>query len=363
MTIECIKIKDLISWVASPAFKRLKVIPISRHRAQSQARNPRAQPDDVALVLIYDETNLLGYLGILPDQIFYNNQPHRIAWMSCIWVNPKARGKGIAKQLLTKGFEVWDNQLLATEFTAPAKSLYDKMELFDDLHQSEGLRAYLRMDLAYLLPKKNPKYRSFRFAFRLFDVLFNAVNDIRWWFYRSDQSSTIYFVDRVDDAIAEFIESKQKDELFQRNKKELNWILQNPWLSDSAEAKEDATRYHFSSYEKEAEFVNLKMEEEGQVVAYAMLLRRGSTLKVSYLYADAKSLKQIAVAIIDYMRKERLSILTVYHQSLVDYLKENRRPFFLMRPFERSYLIAKKRHQNWGKGGVIQDGDGDVAFT
>ena len=124
-----ITISELESFVQSPAFQQAANIPISTRRAISQANNPRAQPDDVALVLIYEKDILLGYLGLVPDYLYVNGQPERICWMSCIWVNPEARGKGIAKQLLHSAHERWEGRLLATEFTAPAKQLYDKLGL------------------------------------------------------------------------------------------------------------------------------------------------------------------------------------------------------------------------------------------
>ena len=134
----------------------MPVIPISRHRAWSHIRNPRVSEDDVILVLAMVEGKMAGYLGVLADYIYLNGQKEKAGWLSCMWVDPEVRGQGIAKKLLNRVLERWDNRILVTEFTPAAKGLYDRSQQFQDLKISEGLRGFLRFNLDELLPKKFP---------------------------------------------------------------------------------------------------------------------------------------------------------------------------------------------------------------
>ena len=96
-------------------------VPISRHRAWSHIRNPRVSENDVILVLAMVNGKMAGYLGVLADHIFLNNQKEKAGWLSCMWVDPEVRGQGIAKQLLNRVLERWDNRILVTELRRPPK--------------------------------------------------------------------------------------------------------------------------------------------------------------------------------------------------------------------------------------------------
>ena len=365
MTCHYITIKELPDYLKSSAFQNGSVIPISRQRAKGHANNPRALPDDVALILLEENNQLLGYIGLLPDTLYLQNQAIHLAWMSCIWVNPDARGKGVASQLLREAFLKWDNRLLATEFTAPAKQLYDKLNLFDDLTIVHGVRAYLRLNLAVLLPKKNSQYTKVLFLLQIADAAFNFFNDLRLFFYKKKrQTIQVEQVSEIDQDSWKWIEQLQKGELFKRTQNDLKWVLKNPWLSNTSEAKEDAGRYHFSIFAKHFAFSPLKIYRQNKLVGIIILSIIGDAVKLPYAYFKEKHTAIIAKVIVDYMLQNKCSILTIYNKQLVDYFTKNRSPFFMIRSFKRHYLIAKALHWKQQKNDIIlQDGDGDCAFT
>src|SRR5688572_14514979 len=132
----------LAEFIRSEEYEKMPVVPISRHRAISQIRNPRVSETDVILVLAYVNGKMAGYLGVLADYIFLNNQKEKAGWLSCIWVDAEMRGQGIAGKLLNCALERWDNRILATEFTDTAKKIYDRSGQFQDLKVSEGIRGF-----------------------------------------------------------------------------------------------------------------------------------------------------------------------------------------------------------------------------
>lgn len=366
MNIECIKVGDLEAWTRSAAFRQLTVLPISRRRARSHACNPRAREEDVALVLAYLEQKLVGYLGMLPDAMIHDGQAKRFAWMSCIWVDPNTRGKGVAKALLRRGYEEWDQHLLATEFTAPAKSLYDKLGWFAPLTEKEGLRLYLRFNLAQLLPAKKPKLSVILPLLQLSDGFLNVLNAVRLAFVKQQVPETmqIQTAKQLSENDFQFIEKKQEEEFSRRGRAELNWILENPWLGSEAEDQEDAKGYHFSVYSPQFQFVVLRLQLHQETIAVLILSLRDQALKVPYAWFDAQQASMVTLALSNYMLSQDLSILTLYQADLVAAFQKKSAPFFHKRTFKRPYLVTHRLQEQGLPVSIhLQDGDGDCAFT
>ena len=71
MKIRQIKVGELAQYLESDEYRRTTVIPITAQRAVSHIQNPRADVEDVALILAEEENgNVLGFIGLLPDFIF-----------------------------------------------------------------------------------------------------------------------------------------------------------------------------------------------------------------------------------------------------------------------------------------------------
>ena len=105
MHFKSLQLKELGEYIYSDAYIRSDYIAISKQRALSQQRNPRARPEDVVLVLVYEAEELVAYLGVFVDDLHFQTGIEHVGWLSCMWVNPKMRGKGIAKKLLQTVFE------------------------------------------------------------------------------------------------------------------------------------------------------------------------------------------------------------------------------------------------------------------
>src|SRR6185312_12625881 len=102
MVIKKIPLKDLVDF-ANQVDKQTPpdgVLPISRQRALSQSHNPFASPDDIALLVAYDNDICVGYLGVVPGAASVNGNCRKVFWLSTWFVSPKARESGVAMQLL-----------------------------------------------------------------------------------------------------------------------------------------------------------------------------------------------------------------------------------------------------------------------
>lgn len=365
MEIKTLTPCQLEALISSDTFRRMPVLPISTHRALSHIHNPRVEENDVIMIMAYEGEEMVGYLGVLADEIYNERgEGFKCGWLSCLWVNPLVRGKGIAKQLLQTAFTTWDNRILVTEFTPEAKGLYDRSANFNDLRISKGLRCYLRFNLHEVLPKKNESYAKLKLPLQIADTIANVPVALKL----SMQASYAKGAERwkeeksINKAIHLYIAEKQGQSLEQRSARDLNWINKYPWIKEG-EPNDESKRYHFSSVD--ARFKNLfyYLAEGSDFKGFVHITIRNNHIKVPYLYCDnvADVMPLLHKLMLDY----KLNMLTVFHKDVIAYLQRKSNPFLYLRPVKRHYMISKKLDANFNNKSIlnIQDGDGDCAFT
>jgi len=358
-----LKVKELKAYIDSQEFEESAVLPISRHRALSHIENPRAQPDDVILVLVYFNNKMEAYLGVLPDELHFKEGTYRVGWLSCMWVNPILRGKGIAKRLIQTVFDAWDHRILVTEFTVAAKGLYDYTKQFVDLAQPVGVRGYLRFNWSELLPKRDEKWQKWKTVLQLSDALLNIPNSLRLALHKKQSNVVAEQVTTIDEASWQFIHSRKSGELMNRNQAEIEWIYNNPWLKEGPEDK-DSKRYHFSSVANRFQFIYLKVKEGEELIGFLLLSVRDQNVKVPYAYFDKENASKMFEVIRQYLFDFKANMLTVFHLDLVTYIQENKTPFYLKRNFQRHYIVTKEFEPFLSTNPLrIQDGDADCSFT
>lgn len=364
MEIERLNKRQLLAHIRSKDYKSQAFLPISGHRAMSHIANPRADEDDILLLLAYEDGKLLGYLGALPDYMFYGEGQHeKCAWLSCMWIDEGQRGKRIAQQLIAACLDAWKNRILVTEFTVAAKGLYDKSGVFEDLAINKGIRLYLRSDTFKLLPPKRKIFSSTKYLLRGFDAVVNSILDLRFNFYRKHRLK-IEYPTMVDAETEHFISGRQQGQVFRRSAHELNWILRNPWILAGPE-NEMSRKYHFSSVDRSFNFYPVKLRDQhGKLIAYFIFSKRDRTLKLPYFYMEPGMLEQAMAVIREHLVHWRISTFTVFHPDIVSHLEASKTIALHKKSVKRHYIISKALHELLGSGKVvIQDGDADCAFT
>ena len=357
---------DLSDYLKTEDFNSGAFIPISSHRAASHFKNPRATEHDIIMLLAYSQEVLVGYLGVLPDWIFEaDGTQHACGWLSCMWIDPTFRGRGISKKLVRRALDHWDQKILVTEFTAAAKGLYDKVGAFKDLQTLRGIRLYRRLDLAKFLPPKKSFYQKNKGILARVDRLANLFLDFRFRFDKpSLPNSTISYFESLGPNESRFINSKNSESLFFRGDKELSWILNNPWITSDPKAFDEAARYHFSAAEKKFHFTGLTIGEEQNINALLIFAIRGSNMKIPYCYFNDGMEDEIIRTICVHLKKWKISTLTTFHPMLVDRLQNGKTGSLFKKSVQRNFIISKTLEKfNHQTSYLIQDGDGDCAFT
>ncbi len=363
--IKLLNKKLLIEYIDSEEFNMQEFVPITKHRALSHAQNPRSEDKDVLLLLAYKKKKLIGYLGVLPDKIYFNNKIEKIGWLSCLWVAPTYRGNQIAQLLLDKCFEAWGKKIIATEFTTTAKKLYDQANVFHNLQIKKGIRLYIRFDLYNLLPPRKKVFEQIAFFLKAVDFITNSLLNIRFLFWKTKMNDLhVEYVNHLDKEIENFISDKQEHQLFKRGLNELNWIIKNPWVLSAPAKDVIGNKYAFSSSDKSFNFYALKVRgASNQLVAFLIFSKRNQTLKMPYCYHN-NNLETVINVINFHLHKWKIKTFTTFYTEIADYFSKNKTPALFKRELKRHYIISTVFGNSiQPEEFEIQDGDGDCSFT
>jgi len=336
-------------------FRNFEFAPISELREQSHIHNPRAQDDDILLFLVYDNQQLAGYLGILPDDVFIKTGERiHFGWLSTLFVSEKHRGKQIAQQLLYAAEKSYNQNLLITEFTPSAERLYRKIGLFEDLTSKNAVRYYYKSNLAELLPSKRSFFDKNKDWLKRFDRLINFFIP-----YRSKGIDNLYKITTsIDTNLSDFINHQHKNPIA-RNAEDFQWMLHYPWISTEKEQPD----YLFSSYSKDYKMFWVSVYEHQKIVSAMLCSLRNGHLKVLYYFGNTEKVSGILPKVI---RKYKIKMMTIYDDHLNMVISKNRTPKpIYKRPLKRNYLIHKAFKEKLGKdfNFSFTDGDGDFSFT
>lgn len=367
MEVRALNKSELRQYIDSEEYKKSENLPISWHRAISQINNPRVNENDALIILAEENGELLGYLGVLPDFLYPKNQPIiKVGWLSCIWVSAKGRGKGISQKLIAHAHFKWKGFILLTEYVPSIKRMYDASGFFiPEPLSKKGIRLYLKSDFVTLLPPKKAVFANNLKALSIVDKAFNGLLDVK---KKSSSFSLgnliLEEIQEVDDEIESLIIGHNSKDYFQRRKREINWIINYPWVLMNDEKEEFHKKYYFTSNEDIFENKLFKMKDTaGKLNAFFFFTNRNGNVKLAYFYQNCKTSNSIT-AINYLLNKWDAKTFTTYHPKLVTALKTAKIPAFYKKEFTRFYLVDKQlskiiTHINL----FVQDGDGDCAFT
>ena len=357
ITLKCLNKKDLEEFVLSGAYQSFDFLPITKHRALSQIKNPNAAEDDILLTLAFEGEQLAGYLGSLPDQLMLEYKPLKYAWLSTIFVSENFRGKRIAQQLLDHVFEKYDGKIALTEFTKEAESLYAKTKKFEYISPKIGKRFYFRTDFETFLPNKKPQFATLKPVLKAIDSFLNAAISFRLKLIkRREVNFEIY--KNIDEESEKFIGNFPKN----RSSENLRWIMENPWVLEGNEIEKN---YQFSSFSKEFNYYWIKIFDENKILkTVALLQTRDLNLKIPYLFSH-DNLDDFTHFLENFIQEKEIKTLISYHSKLNERLSAKKFPKLYKKETERRYLFHKELIKLIPENCNInyQDGDGDPIFT
>ena len=264
LKIETIKLKDLAAFArhsaGDPTFE--KVAPISILRAESQARNPQGDPDDIALILAIRKNRCVGYHGLLPGWLKYEDRISKIYWLVTFFLDEANRGKGYGKQLVAK-IQDTDVDLVTTGITDGAAGVYF----------SAGFRELGELPYFQLRPQN-----------------WDDIKAVLRYMQPVPEAFTSKAVTRLTAEHMPPDTRRTSDISFLRDIKSVNWMIRNPWVVSSQDARKDVERYYFSRVRDKFEFIPLEIGapdvavRKGYLVLSISSHKNRTTLKVLDFY-------------------------------------------------------------------------------
>jgi GNAT superfamily N-acetyltransferase len=364
MEIRHYTIKTIGDFIKSDLFLKLDHIPVTKHRAVSHMANPRASGEDKILFVGYDNDQVAGYVGVLPDRIFQQDSGEKTGWLSCFWVAPEHRGKNLSVTLFSHVMEAWNNRILITNMAPGTINFYMRTGFFREPLYKTGLRGYMRFNLSTLLPPKKKIYKNAVPFLKALDFAGNSLNKGRLTFYSRYTIGSHLRIESNESVSAEdenFISRLNGQEFIRRSKPELEWILKYPWILEGKGDDQDSRRYYFSSFAKRFFHQVIKVyDSSDRMVSFFFLSVRNDHLTIPYYYGESGFHEEVVKFLINRMRDLDVSMITVFHKELSETLQHMKSPLLFKKKIVRPYLCPKVLDIS---GLYFQDGDGDSAFT
>ena len=338
-------------------------VPISPLRAQAQHHNPRADASDKVLWCILSEDELLvAYRLILPGTLYNGDATMKVAWYSCLWVHPNHRGNGYGKQLTNLALEEWDNKIVFVNAAPASLSLYSNIKGSRVMYKNQGMRYYFTSELATILPIKKPALTNFAFLIKPVDFVINFFARVSK--PSSDSKIKYTLMEKLSDEDNAFIKRFDQHNLSKIRKKELDWLVDYPWVIESTQEDAYATRYHFSTQYPVYKNYFIKIEEDENTSAIVLLKNKEHHFAVHYLWAERKALSEVALAILDIIRDKRPKTLSIYDEGLIAEMNKLNTGHLFKKDTIQLFM-AYEGIPNWEEGqkGIFQYGDGDTVFT
>jgi hypothetical protein len=365
MQLKEIRVADLLDFVKSDLWQQLNPKPLTELRAISQFHNPRANPNDIALIIAYENQLLIGLVGLFPNLI--NGQIGQAAYSNtCWWAHPE-KGKLLAIPLFLKAFALCGQRMFMTDCTPHTLSILEKTNWFEFPNTNPGFRGFMKFNLHEIIPAKLPSFRKIKPLLKLSDLTLNFIlapyhKLIRSKFNLNGQK--VEQITTLDEELCAFIENHSQNEFTRRSGKELEWIMQFPWIKEKKDNQPIiGVDYPFSYIVESFEQYFIKISVSDQTIGLLFISLRDGHMKVPYVYFNEKDASQILKVIYQQALLKNVVTLTIFCPQLVDVMDSATHPFIFRKKIKRLMAISKQLSDYYHQYPRMQDGDGDVVFT
>lgn len=367
MEIKTYTIADLETLLTSEAFWRTETLPITRHKAVSFCRNPRARREDPVLLVAYQDGRVAGYLGILPDTIFLGDARHRLGWLTGWWADRHTAAAGLGAILLYKALNLHPEGLGVSGGSRDARRVLNGSRKFLALQPLKGLEVRLRFDVGRSALAQSPSLKCRRIVFRLADFLLNEIakcTRVSW-----ERRSPIFgrlgyeYISSIDEETRRFIERHHLQDLTRKGKADFDWIMTYPWVLSAPQKDSAGRRYYFSSTCARFAYLGVKVfDSGGRMAGFVLLGVRNDRASVLFSYYDRRDAPAVAAAIVRHALAVDARCLRLYDDHLSGHVARLRPPGWSTRSISQGFFLSRALERVAAAGRRLQGGDGDLSF-
>lgn len=269
--VESIRVSDLPAFARAAAADpvRYAVLPIPPQRAEAQAKNPLAHPDDIGLLVGYVGDRCAGFLGLLPGAIEFQGRRHPMSNLSGFYVAPGDRTSGLGT-MLPLGAIGLGRDLYVCRMSVDSYSLFTQLGFWPARPQRT-----LRLQLSRFRKLKGIPLRMLG---RSVDATgsqekWTLVPEARvpmtasWTDGNGDPASA------ERDAAATPVERPR----FVRDEAVINWMVRNPWIGEDSHVQ---LPYPFSYRREMFRYMVFEANSGGYVVLNVTQDQRFARLRI-----------------------------------------------------------------------------------
>jgi hypothetical protein len=367
MEFKTFTVADLEIALLSEDFWLTKTLPITKQRALSFCHNPRAGKDDPVLLVAYQDNQVVGYLGILPDKILFNNADLKLGWLTSWWVDPGVATKGVGAILLYKALNTYPGGVGVSGGSKEARKVLHASQKFIVLKPLKGLEIRFRFNASRVILQKFSSLKIFRVWFKIADVMLDEIVHFRrfLWERRNNISQRLSFeyIASIDEETGRFIQRHYQHDLTRKGKADLDWIMTYPWIVSAPQKDSASRRYYFSSISARFFYLGVKVfEQDNGMVGFLMLSVRNDRMSVVYSHYESQHAASIAAAAVYHAFAMDVSTLRLYDECLVKSLSQLRCPSWSTKSISRGFFLSKAFADIPLAECRVHGGDGDFAF-
>ena len=367
MEIKAFTVADLRAALASEDFWLPQTLPITKHRALSFVRNPRADEHDLVLMVAYRDQRVIGHLGILPDKIFVNDDVYKLGWLTGWWVDPACATSGVGAILLFKALNAYGQAIGVSGGSREARQVLRASQKFMAFNSLHGLDIRLRLNLTGNFLRRVPALKIFRVVFKIFEAVTDEVVNLRSYFWRRSnhhcRNLTFEYIAAVDEQTDRFIKQHNQRDLTRKERSDLSWIMNNPWILSAPFKDSTGKRYYFSSRAGRFYYLGVKVfEPHREMIGFFLLKVRDDRMSVVYAFFDSRHSASITAAVFHHALAMDVSILSLYGKQLAAGYSELGCPCWAARKKSREFSLSKAFADIPLANCRLQGGDGDLAF-
>ena len=367
MEIRTLTVADLKTALESEEFWQAQILPITKHRALSFSRNPRAAINDPVLLVAYQDNRVVGYLGILPDKLFINDVVYKLGWLTSWWVDPSFKTAGVGAILLFKALNAYDQYIGLSGSSKDARKALDASQRFMEIDPLPVLDIRLRSNLTHNMPLRFRRLKPFRLWYKILDAILNEVMNRRqlFWHRRENQRQqlTYEYISAIDKETDRFIHRHYHNDLTRKDMTDLSWIMNNPWIIPTPRKDLVSQKYYFSSRADRFLYLGVKVyQRQSELIGFILLKVRDKQMSVVYSYFNGRHAVSLAAAAVEQAQSMDVNILSLHGERLIAGFAKLGCPCWSVKKKNRGFSLSKTFADIPLGDYRLQGGDGDLAF-
>jgi hypothetical protein len=368
MELKVLSIKELREAIETNSLWDSYFIPIVKHRAISQINNPLAKDDDKVLFMAYDNNELVGYIGVLPGEIYIGGKSHRVGWLTAWWAKPSKTKPGYGSMVLSEAFKHWNDDLCASSPSKLGKKAFSNSRKFIDLQIIKGKILFIGFDFYELLSQKYSILTRISLIIKFFDFIGNIFCNSLLFIWKKlnpiNNKVKIEYLHQIDSETAQFIESNRNQNDFSKiSPQELDWMMKYPWIIDNPLNDINKSRCFFASSQRKFNYLFVKiLNKDLKIIGFVVLKISNNYLSIPFIFAEPTNYKIIAKTIVHHAIKLNIKKLGIFKPELTDIFSKIKLLYFIKLKKDRLFIISKKYEKENFENLIFQDGDGDLAF-